>query len=102
MKMRFLTLSLVALPLLALPAAAQNDYYYRNGEVPITGAQMTDFPSSRANTTESGSFLRPNVPTEPGYGRNYYYYYGERRDYYGDRYSDRPDGRYDRDYDDDR
>ena len=98
MKMRFLVPQALALSLLALPAMAQNGYYYRDREVPITGAQMTDWPSSRANTTESGSFLRPNVPTEPGYGRGYYNYYGEPRDYYGDR----PDSRYDRDTDDSR
>jgi hypothetical protein len=61
MKLRFLVAPLAALSCLAVPAMAQgyNAYSY-DGPV-ITGAQMTDMPSQRANVTTSGSFLRPEV-----------------------------------------
>ena len=72
--------------LTALPAMAQG--YYDRYDTPITGAQMTDFPSSRANTTLTGSFLSAGPR----------YVYDDRddvsyrdRDYYRDR------ERYDRD-----
>ena len=91
--------SALALSLLAVPAMAQGYYgdYYRYREAPITGAQMTDLPSMRANTTLSGSFLSP--------GSRYEYFdrdYRRDRDYYRHRdYRDRGyrDRWYDRDYD---
>ena len=55
MKRTLLVASALALSLTALPAMAQG--YYSRYDTPITGAQMTDFPSSRANTTLTGSFL---------------------------------------------
>ncbi|MEO7053789.1 MAG: hypothetical protein ABI191_02350 [Rhizomicrobium sp.] len=61
MKKTLLASSVLALSLLAVPAMAQgnyNGYYgYRSYEAPVTGSQMTDLPSMRANTTRSGSFL---------------------------------------------
>lgn len=96
MNTKFLALSVVGFSLLAVPATLAQSYddgyyggYGRGYEAPITGAQMTDWPSSRANTTLSGSFLRPNVEDEYGYGRGDYRH-GYDRD------------RYDRDYDRDR
>lgn len=92
MNTKILALSVLGFALLAMPATAQSydgRGYYE--PAPISGAQMTDWPSSRANTTISGSFLRPNVEDEAGYGRGDY------------RHDDR--GRYDRDrrdYDRDR
>lgn len=68
--------SALALSLLAVPAMAQG--YYRYYEAPITGAQMTDFPSPRANTTRTGSML--------AFGSHYDYL---NRDYYRDRNYDR-------------
>ena len=94
MKKTLLASSVLALSLLAIPAMAQGYYgggYYRY-EAPITGAQMTDLPSMRANVTRTGSFLS----TEPRYeyrdsyrDRDYY----RDRGYYRDRYYR---GRYDR------
>ena len=55
MKRTLLVTAALALSLTALPAMAQG--YYNRYDTPITGAQMTDFPSSRANTTLTGSFL---------------------------------------------
>lgn len=55
MKRTLLVTAALALSLTALPAMAQG--YYSRYDTPITGAQMTDFPSSRANTTLTGSFL---------------------------------------------
>ena len=90
MNTKFLALAVVGFSLLAVPATLAQGYYDRSyNEVPITGAQMTDWPSSRANTTISGSFLRPNVEDEHGYGRG-----NDRHDYDRDRYG--------RDYDRDR
>ena len=82
---------------LSAPAFAQGYYggYYSRYDTPITGAQMTDFPSSRANTTLTGSFLSAG-PRYSDADRDYYY----RNGYYPNRdYDDR----YDRDrYDDGR
>jgi hypothetical protein len=92
MKTGFLIIGALALPLLATPAMAQNYYHegrYWDREVPITGSQMTDWPSGRFNVTESGSFLRP--------GRHFYQGRSEYRRHY--RYEDR--GYYER-RDDDR
>ena len=89
MKKTLLASSILALSLLAVPAMAQGYYgggYYRY-EAPVTGSQMTDFPSMRANTTRTGSFLST--------GSRYEY-----RDYYRDRDRDYRDryyrDRYDR------
>jgi hypothetical protein len=91
MKPTFLILGTLALPLLAVPAMAQNYYGYRylDREIPLSGAQMTDWPSGRFNVTESGSFLRP--------GRHFYqdrseyrrHYRHEYRGYYERRDDDR-------------
>ena len=89
MNTKILALSVLGFALLAVPATLAQGYDGRRSyEAPISGAQMTDWPSSRANATISGSFLRPNVEDEAGYGRGDY------------RHGDR--GRYDRDYDRDR
>jgi hypothetical protein len=90
MKRTLLVASALALSLTALPAVAQD--YYTRYDTPITGAQMTDFPSSRANTTLTGSFL------SEGSRYDYNDYYARDRAYYRDRnyYSDRD---YDRDRD---
>jgi hypothetical protein len=95
MKKLLLASSVLALSLLAVPAMAQG--YYSDGyyDAPVTGAQMTDLPSMRANTTRTGSFLST--------GSRYEYfdrdYYRDRDDYYRYRqYRDR-DRTYDR-YDD--
>ena len=86
MKRTLFVTAALALSLTALPAMAQG--YYSRYDAPITGAQMTDFPSSRANTTLTGSFL--------SVGPRYVY---DDRD--GDSYRDQ--GYYrDRDYDRDR
>ncbi len=66
----------LVLSVLAAPAMAQ-DYYYR--DAPISGAQMTDYPSMRANTTRTGSFLSEGSRYE------YQDYYRDRDDYYRDR-----------------
>jgi hypothetical protein len=94
MRKKLLAAAALTFSLLAVPAMAQGYYhgYYQGyyGEyrdVPITGAQMTDFPSMRANTTRTGSFLSP-VP------RAAYEDYGYRRAY--------RNGYRDRDYDRDR
>jgi hypothetical protein len=92
MKIKFLVPTALALSVLAVPALA-TDYYYSYGDRPITGAQLTDMPSQRANVTRSGSFLRP----EGGYVvRNNDY---SVRRAYEDGYRN---GYYDRDYDEDR
>ena len=55
MKKTLLASSVLALSLLAVPAMAQGYYgggYYRY-ETPVTGAQMTDLPSMRANVTRT-------------------------------------------------
>jgi hypothetical protein len=85
--------SALVLSMLAVPAMAQGYYYgdrddgYR--DAPISGAQMTDFPSMRANTTRTGSFLSE--------GSRYQYadedYYRDRENYY--RYREYRDRRYD-------
>jgi hypothetical protein len=105
MRKELLVASALAFSLLAVPAMAQGYYqgydqgYYRQyRDVPITGAQMTDFPSMRSNTTRTGSFLSP-VPRaayeDYGYRRAYRDGYRD-RDYYGDRYyGDRWNGPYD-------
>src|SRR5690348_603576 len=94
MKKTLLASSVLALSLLAVPAMAQGYYggYYRY-EAPVTGSQMTDFPSMRANTTRTGSFLST--------GSRYEYrdYYRDRdyhrdRDYYRDRDRDYRDRYY--------
>jgi hypothetical protein len=84
MKRTLLATAALALSLTALPAMAQS--YYDRYDTPITGAQMTDFPSSRANTTLTGSFLSAGPR----------YVYDDRGDY-----RDRDYDRY-RDYDRDR
>ncbi|HXR95560.1 MAG TPA: hypothetical protein VN718_06765 [Rhizomicrobium sp.] len=90
MKIKFLVPTALALSVLAVPALAR-DYYYSYGDRPITGAQLTDMPSQRANVTRSGSFLRP----ESGYAVR-------DRDYATQRAYDRGyrDGYYDGDSDD--
>jgi len=96
MKRMLLASGALALSLAAMPAMAQGYYdgYYSRYDAPITGARLTDFPSSRANVTQSGSFLALGTH----YGASHSdYYYGD-RDYYRDR--DYPRGyhrRYDRD-----
>ena len=50
---------LVSLTVFAVPAFAQD----LGNVVVIRGDQMTDLPSTRANVTLTGSFLRPS----PGY-----------------------------------
>lgn len=77
MKKTLLASSVLALSLLAVPAMAQGYYSDRYYDAPITGAQMTDLPSMRANTTRSGSFLST--------GSRYEYF---DRDYYRDRDND--------------
>jgi hypothetical protein len=96
MNTKILALSVLGFSLLAVPATLAQGYYDRGYEAPISGAQMTDWPSSRANTTLSGSFLRPNVRDEYGYGRgdyrhddrDRYDYDRDRRDYDRDRQGD--------------
>jgi hypothetical protein len=84
--------SVLALSLLAVPAMAQG--YYRYYEAPITGAQMTDFPSARVNTTRTGSMLsigshydkvHRDFTRERDYDRYDAYRYHRHRDRYGDR-----------------
>lgn len=94
MKRMLLASGALALSLATMPAMAQG--YYERYEAPITGAQLTDFPSSRANTTLTGSFLSLGSHYDASHGD----YYGD-RDYYRDR--DYPRGyhrHYDRDDDD--
>jgi hypothetical protein len=96
MKRTLLAASVLALSLTALPAMAQSYYY----DAPISGAQMTDYPSMRANTTRTGSFL------SEGSRYDYQNYYRDRDDYYRDRdnyyryrdYRDRYRDRYDDGY----
>jgi hypothetical protein len=96
MKRTLLAASVLALSLTALPAMAQGYYY----DAPISGAQMTDYPSMRANTTRTGSFL------SEGSRYDYQNYYRDRDDYYRDRdnyyryrdYRDRYRDRYDDGY----
>ena len=95
MKRTLLVAFALALSLMALPAMAQGYHggYYSRYDTPITGAQMTDLPSSRANTTLTGSFLSAGSR----YDYNGYYardraYYDRGRDYYDrDRDYDRDD-----------
>ena len=89
MKRTLLVTAALALSLTALPAMAQG--YYSRYDTPITGAQMTDYPSSRANTTLTGSFLSTGSR----------YDYTDRDDYYRDRSYDgeRVYRDYDRDHD---
>ena len=93
MKRTLLVASALALSLMALPALAQGYYggYYSRYDTPITGAQMTDYPSSRANTTLTGSFLSVG----PRY--DYNDYYADRGTYRDRDYYDR-ERDYDRDY----
>jgi hypothetical protein len=93
MKRTLLVASALALSLTALPAMAQG--YYSRYDTPVTGAQMTDYPSSRANTTLTGSFL--SLGSRYDYNDRDTYY--RDRSYYGERYNDR-DRDYDRDRDD--
>jgi hypothetical protein len=96
MTKKLLITSVLALTVLAVPAMAQG--YYRDYEAPITGAQMTDLPSMRANTTRTGSFLSEG-PRYAYFDRDYY---RDRDDYYRHRdYRDRDyrERWYDRDYD---
>ena len=58
--MKLIIPAIIALSALAVPAMAQN--YYDRSNAPITGAQLSDFPSSRANVTRTGSFLSYNGP----------------------------------------
>jgi hypothetical protein len=88
MKLKFLVPSVLALSVLALPALAYDYSYY--DEAPISGSQLTDLPSQRANVTKSGSFLSE----EPSYAQRYDYW---SRHGYRDHYYDR--GYYDRTYD---
>ena len=90
--------SALVLSVLAVPAMAQG-YYYR--DAPISGAQMTDYPSMRANTTRTGSFLSEGSR----YAVFRWDYYRDRDDYYRDRdnyrdreYRDRYHDRYDDGY----
>ena len=92
MKIKFLVPAALALSVFTVPALA-TDNYYSYGDRPITGAQLTDRPSERANVTRSGSLLRP----EGGYVVRHHAYPMRRA--YEDRY---PDRYYDRDYDEDR
>ena len=97
MKIKFLVPTALALSVLAVPALA-TDFYHSYGDRPITGAQLTDRPSERANVTRSGSLLRPEggyVVRDHGYSMRHRY--SMRRAYEGRyRYG------YDRDYDEDR
>lgn len=96
MKKILIASSALALSLLAVPAMAQGYYggTYRY-EAPITGAQMTDLPSMRANTTRSGSFLSTGSRYEY-FDRDYYRDrdYHRDRDYYRDRDRDYRDRYY--------
>ncbi|HEY4274412.1 MAG TPA: hypothetical protein VGM68_02930 [Rhizomicrobium sp.] len=94
MKKTLIASSVLTLSLLAAPAMAQG--YYRYYEAPITGAQMTDFPSMRSNVTRTGSFLSPgsrydyynsDFYHDRNYDRERYddYRYRQYRDRYGDR-----------------
>jgi hypothetical protein len=95
MKMTLIASSALALSLLAVPAMAQG--YYRYYEAPITGAQLTDFPSGRANVTRTGSMLslgshydqlNRDFYRDRDYDRERYdaYRYHRYQDRYGDRY----------------
>ncbi|HXS06206.1 MAG TPA: hypothetical protein VN723_05395 [Rhizomicrobium sp.] len=95
MKRTLLVTAALALSLTALPAMAQG--YYSRYDTPITGAQMSDYPSSRANTTLTGSMLsvgsrydydrdaynRERASYDRYYDRDRDYYYDRDRDYYG-------------------
>ena len=80
MRTKFLVPALLAFSALAAPAFAQG---YYDQQFPITGAQMSDWPSSRANTTISGDFLRPSEDKFAYQDR--YYRHRYERPYY-DRY----------------
>jgi hypothetical protein len=94
--------SALALSMLAVPAMAQGYYGDRDTgyrDAPINGAQMTDLPSMRANTTRSGSFLSEGSRYEY-FDRDYYRdrenydRYRDYRDYRDRRYDDRYNDRY--------
>lgn len=96
MKKTLLASSVLALSLLAVPAMAQGYYGgYYGYEAPVTGAQMTDLPSMRANVTRTGSFLSIGSRDEY-FDRGYYRNRDRDRGYYRDR--DYRSG-YDRGYD---
>lgn len=87
-----LILGALALPLLAAPVLGQSYYGDRHRDIPITGAQMTDWPSGRFNVTQSGSFLRPRrhfSQDRAEYRRHYRY---ENRDNDDRSYYERYDG----------
>jgi len=102
MKKILLASSALALSLLAVPAMAQGYYgggYYRY-ETPVTGAQMTDLPSMRANTTRTGSFLSVGSRYQyfdRDYYRDYDRGYYRDRDYRNDYERGYDQGRYDQD-----
>ncbi len=84
----------LAMPLLAAPATAQNYYGDRHRDIPITGAQMTDWATGRFKVTQSVSFLRLGRYSDQG--RLEYRRHGryenrgyEDRGYYGRRDEDR-------------
>lgn len=91
MKIKFLVPAALTLSVLAVPALA---YEYPYDEAPISGSQLTDMPSQRANVTATGSFLRP----EAGYvARDDDYWMRMRRAYedgYRAGYDDRDYDRY--------
>jgi hypothetical protein len=80
MKKTLIASSALILSLMAAPAMAGG--YYSYYDTPITGAQMTDLPSMRANTTRTGSFL--SVGSRQDYFNRDY----RSRDYDRDRYND--------------
>ena len=81
MKKTLLASSVLALSLLAVPAMAQGYYDgYSRYEAPVTGSQMTDLPSMRANTTRTGSFLSVGSRDDYFYRDTY-----RDRDYYRER-----------------
>ena len=101
MKKTLLASSVLALSLLAVPAMAQGYYggYYRY-EAPVTGSQMTDLPSMRANTTRTGSFLSVGSRYQyfdRDYYRDYDRGYYRDRDYRNDYERGYDQGRYDQD-----
>ena len=81
MKTKFLVPQVLALSLLAAPALAYG--YSPYNDVPITGSQLTDWPSERANVTMTGSFLRPNTGYE---ARHEYWDRRAYRDWYRGHY----------------
>lgn len=77
MKLRILVPSLAILSCFAIPAMAQGYYSFDYRGPTITGAQMSDLPSARANVTTSGSMLRPEV----GASQEDIYVYRDRHPY---------------------